>query len=338
MNKINSFGNSHWRNVDALPQKVQTRGLSESFLNDLASEEGILNPILKYVQSDFTLCLNIREDYINIYYRGGNLLKISKVIDLKGVYYSFYFDQNYITKDSIFREKYYISDTTLSEIREPSDLKKWILIIPFLKQEMDFFFIKKQTVERELQQAIVQENNRSRISASTDYFISDIEYAKKTVGRFDLVAVKWPSDSTSRKNPKCGIAFIELKYGDHSLNGKSGLISHLNGINTFISKAENIRHIKEEMMLVFNQLHKLNLINNKHKIEVFNDKIEVIIILANHDPASTILLDQISKMDSRNYNFEVKFATSNFMGFGLYSECIYGLEEFLEKFQKQITQ
>jgi hypothetical protein len=51
------------------------RGLSNKFINDL--KIGILNPFLIAVMDDDKLNLEIRNNYINIYYRGGNLLRIA---------------------------------------------------------------------------------------------------------------------------------------------------------------------------------------------------------------------------------------------------------------------
>lgn len=53
------------------------RGLSQQFLTDL-KECGSLNDVLKVVLYDDTLCLEIRDNYANIYYRGGNLLRIEE--------------------------------------------------------------------------------------------------------------------------------------------------------------------------------------------------------------------------------------------------------------------
>ena len=41
------------------------------FKSDL--EEGMLSPITKAVISDTSLCLELRGDYIDVYYRGGKL-------------------------------------------------------------------------------------------------------------------------------------------------------------------------------------------------------------------------------------------------------------------------
>ena len=40
--------------------------------------DGLLHPILERVKQDQTLMLAIRGNYINIYYRGGNILKVEE--------------------------------------------------------------------------------------------------------------------------------------------------------------------------------------------------------------------------------------------------------------------
>jgi len=50
------------------------RGLSTEFM--LALKDGFLNSILEVVKRDDTLCLKIKNEYINIYYRGGSILKL----------------------------------------------------------------------------------------------------------------------------------------------------------------------------------------------------------------------------------------------------------------------
>ncbi len=68
------------------------RLLSKSFITDLIS--GKLKEILVYVQRDNTLDIEIRENNVNIYYRGGNVLRIIE----KGIsFYEFEFDKNYLS-------------------------------------------------------------------------------------------------------------------------------------------------------------------------------------------------------------------------------------------------
>ena len=64
---------------------------NKTFLTDL--KEGVLAPITEMVKSDTTLCLELRGRYINIYYRGGSLMKISTT-RLAGTY-SVSFNKSY---------------------------------------------------------------------------------------------------------------------------------------------------------------------------------------------------------------------------------------------------
>ena len=69
------------------------RRLSSQFMNDLNT--GFLAPFRDRVIADRSLCLEIREDYVNIYYRGGNLLRISKT----PTSYVAFFDPEYAGSD-----------------------------------------------------------------------------------------------------------------------------------------------------------------------------------------------------------------------------------------------
>jgi hypothetical protein len=59
------------------------RGLSRVFLDDL--QIGCLAPLLERVKRDDTLHLAIRNEYINLFYRGGSLLKVSRAPSGAGV-------------------------------------------------------------------------------------------------------------------------------------------------------------------------------------------------------------------------------------------------------------
>ena len=201
---------------------------------------------------------------------------------------------------------------------------------------MDLWFGRHPKDEREFQQLMLRENNFGNSAKGTDYFICDVEYANHT-GRFDLIAVKWPSTSAHRKNNRnLRLAFIEMKYLDNALTGSAGLCKHIDDINIFLSNSENLENIKQEMKGIFNQKLDLGLINNQKSIESFSDhKPEFILALINHDPDSSILRNELEKLPDCP-NAEIKVATSNFMGYGLYNQSIYSLDEFLGKFEGNI--
>jgi len=301
------------------------RGLSKTFISTLKSE--FLQPVLNLVKLDSTLCLEVRENYVNIYYRGGNILKIEE----KSGLFNAWFDRNYLDENTTR-----ISNDLPPLLVGPEDVKKWIDVIPFLKHEMDLWFGAHPKNERESQQLMLWENNFGKSAKSTDYFICDIEYANP-YGRFDLIAVHWPSSATERKNNKnLGLAFMEMKYLDSALAGNAGLQKHVEDINRFLGERKNLTRIKKEMKKIFNQKLELELINNEKPIESFNDnKPEYILALVNHDPDSRVLRQELKKLEPCQHA-ELKFAVSNFMGYGLYDQNIHTLGAFLKRFWYQI--
>jgi len=303
------------------------RGLSKTFIRTLKS--GFLQPILHLVKLDSTLCLEIREKYVNIYYRGGNILKIEE----RGDSFNASFDRKYLVEGSSRVPK-----ELPALLASPDDVKKWIDAMPFLKDGMDLWFGKHPKNEREFQQLMLRENNFGKSAKSTDYFICDIEYAdRNTNGRFDLIAVHWPSTSTGRKNTEnLGLAFIEMKYMDNAMKGKAGLKKHIEDMDNFLRIQGNLANIKDEMKKLFNQKFELGLINNEKSIGNFSDnKPEYILALVNHDPDSSILKAELETLPPCPH-MELKFATSNFMGYSLYDQNIYNLDSFLMLFEDQI--
>ncbi len=315
------------------------RGLSPEFAKQLEDKGGLLNKFLEVVKKDSTLCLEIRNNAINVYYRGGSLFKIE---DKKnGFEYAISFNKKYFMGNSH-------SDLPQIIKAENDVASEWIRKVPDLKNAMDLFFGKHPKNEREFQQLILRENNQGALGRSTDYFICDIEYDNREGARFDLIAVKWPSTPKDRKNAKyLRLAFIEKKYLDGALRSAStpakmerpGISKHLRDMREYL-KPSTVENLKKEMKEVVNLKKKLGLINIPDEIESFsNEKPEFILLLANHDPASKILIEELRKIDEKKLSdmpFDLKFAVSNFMGYGLFNECIYTLSEFKARFAKQI--
>ena len=138
------------------------RGLDARFLEDLQS--GFLSPIRERVLADSTLCLEFRQNYVNLYYRGGNLLRLSQ----RPSGYAAEFDPQYWATDG--------GRATLPKsLATPDDVQAWLAALPLLKDTMDLFFGRHPKSEREVQQQIVRENNASGTARSTDYFFCDLE-------------------------------------------------------------------------------------------------------------------------------------------------------------------
>ena len=207
---------------------------------------------------------------------------------------------------------------------------------------MDFYFSKEHNEECEFQQLVVRENNYSSIANSTDYFVIDIEYVNSELGaRFDIVAVEWQSIASQRKlqkGVKPKLVVIEMKYGDGALKEGSGVKKHYDDFQEFKNNAEKLNEFKAEMISVFSQKRALHLIpdlsesGNTNEVKEFAEEIDFMFLFANHDPESKLLQDELNSINDEN----VKFITSNFMGYGLFKQNVFSFNEFQNRFSKQI--
>ena len=272
--------------------------------------------------------LAIRENFINIYYRGGNILKIME--HNKGSYQAS-FDDRY-NKSGLL-----IPDSP-SEINNQNDSRSWIDSFPSRKNIMDEYFSTYGKAEREFQQLIARENNNSTISNESEYFVSDIEVAEP-YARFDIMAIRWLA--AQRKNgSNCKAALIEMKYGDSALTGSAGLLKHLKDMEKLISNKDRYSKLLETMESQFNQLDELGLLKfnkgtSNAKVKLNPDEIpEVIFVIANHNPRSpklkTILRDPEIDKYAQSQLFDLKFYVASFAGYGLHAKCMFPLVEFLK--------
>lgn len=295
------------------------RALGEEMFNDF-QEGGSLHELLTYVQNDDTLDLEFRGEYTaNLYYRGGSLFRI----DRGAIGYTLTFDTKY--------DEGMAANPSICVAVER---------IPLYKHAMDVWFAKNRKYEREFQQVVVRENHRhGAISHATDYYIVDVEYvyrdAEGTNARFDMIAVKWPSTASARKNEGAPtLAVIEMKYGDDALDGSAGLVAHLNDVQAFVDGAAMHRFCAD-MAKVFWQKCELGLISDmagkKHHITISEENIELIFLIANHDPDKTRLKAAVNQManlvEHNQYPFAIKFAVSSMMGYALYADQMKSLEE-----------
>jgi len=303
------------------------RKLSDEFMKALIKEH--LMPILDLIQRDHTLCIQIREDTINIYYRGGNILELKR--NTKS--YQTFFDKKYCEGEE---RKIKVTEDLPNQINNNAEANKWVENIPFLKQIMDEYFSKHSKSEREFQQLVARENNNSTVANDTDYFITDIEYTHPNSSgiRFDLIGIKWLSSSQERKSKdNCRIVLIEMKYGDDALVGGAGISKHLTDVEKFCGEKEKLNTLKEETISSFKQMRELGLVQfwkdgNKNQIGQFNnEKPEFILLFANHKPAKTKLESEFKKINNI-VNVNIKIATSSFMGYGLYNKNMLSIEDF----------
>ncbi|GFM37367.1 hypothetical protein [Desulfovibrio psychrotolerans] len=317
------------------------RKLSPEFITDL--KNGNLTPVLKRVRDDHTLDLQIRDNEIHIYYRGGKLVGIKRNNNTNS--YKMDFDKNYLKDPSYFVNLPY-------DVSSMNDAQRWVNDFQFLKLEMDIHFSKNMKPEREFQQLVSRENSYSRVSNLTDYFIVDVEF-EKTVNtistKFDAMAIYWPSTSSARKfieSPSQKLAIIEVKYSDSALSGSSGIVEHMEKTVACLREPGDCEEIKITICEQFNQKRELGLVlfsknGNKNAVPELSGRPIYILLLANHDPASKVLRNELNS-DAFNQAYmalqqyaDVKFATSSFMGYGLFEECMLDLDSFKSALGRQ---
>jgi len=310
------------------------RTLSQTFMADLLNQNGLLRPVLERVKQDHTLMLSIRENYINIYYRGGNILRLK---EQNARSYSAFFDSEY-NKSGLPCPP--LPDIIVAQ----NSAKTWVDSFQALKGIMDIYFSEKGKPEREFQQLVARENNFSNIGDQSEYFISDIEFAEPVFGaRFDLLALRWLA--SQRKNPsKCRPALIEMKYGDGALDGNAGVLKHLKDIKQLISDSAKYKEFIEMMEMQFNQLDELGLITfnraaNWTKFKITDPRPEIIFLFANHNPRSSKLSTILNSPEideyNRSPNFDLKFYVSSFAGYALHAGSMVPLPQFRQLLKEE---
>ena len=296
------------------------RTLDEGFLSAL--KDGCLADLTATVRSDATLCLELRGDRVNVYYRGGSLMRLRQGRQPEGQY-SVSFDTNYFAAG----EESELPDRT---IRNRNDLARWLASWPGLKRAMDGWLSQNQaSAEREYQQLAARDNNFGSVARDTDYYVCDLEY-QSGQGRFDMIAVHWPSEPTVRKRA-CDrrLVFVEVKYGDSALDN---LHVHVRDVNEFAADPHRLENFKQDMVCVFNQKRELGLINCGKKLQSFSgERPLILLVFANHDPQKSTLSRLLRSLPASPH-VDVGVATASFLGYGLYEHCVHPVHTVLKRF------
>lgn len=219
------------------------------------------------------------------------------------------------------------------QLLEPRDVAAWLAALPWLKQGMDLFFGKHPKEEREIQQMLLRDNNLGGVARSTDYYVCDIEYPN-THGRFDVVAVHWPSTPAERK--KQGgrrLVLAEVKHGDGALDGMAGLHDHITDANAHLANPTNVIGLKQEMVRVFNQKRALGFIDCEKDLLSFSaEQPLLLLVLANHDPGKSRLRELLRSLPPSPHA-ELRVVTGCLLGYGLYDPAILTVERALVQFE-----
>ena len=281
------------------------RKLSKKFLKALS--EGELKNLLDYIRNDKELDIQIRNNYINIYYKGGNILKINspKSFDFDKMYFNDYHKLNSTkakNNPELMRKYKEQQEELLSLV--PSNPEEYF---EQAKKVMDKWDNALKDVirhdERKEQHLIACKNRNSK-----EYAVLDIEYSvsrkskfsyngelDKVVPRFDIIAIH---DSK--------LVVIELKKGLGAINGDSGIEQHKDCFEHTIGRDNELRFVKE-MQELLEQKQELGLLES---LKINNEK--PIFVFAFADKKEESEFDQFKKIcNQKGYIWDLIYVNSN---------------------------
>jgi hypothetical protein len=168
------------------------RKLSPTFMGTLTN--GFLSPIREKAAFDVDLDLQIRANYLNIYYKGNSLLNLRE--SKPGVY------------RTLVHEKFLRGCSIPEVLVDERTTLIFSQTIPYLKENILKYG--RSSIETEYEQMIIRANNDEPRN-NCEYFITDRQYAGPS-GRFDLTGFFW-SRNKRRKGDVVFPCLIEIKYG-----------------------------------------------------------------------------------------------------------------------------
>jgi len=245
------------------------RGALPAGSMDLLEKLASLVMETKGAKGEILLDLQIRDGYVNIYYRGGNLWKIE---GLRNGNISFRFDSKYSIRQDPTQ------NPNMGDLPEPDAAPAvWLDKRVWLQGIMDAWFAEHPKEEREVQQRLCSNHLQRHDS---EWVILDMEYAAWLHGlkrskngpgrrlcRFDFIAFK-------RKKPM-ELFLVELKLSEGSMEGSSGARSHAEDFKQFLSRADDSNALdafRKSMRRVLEEKAQLGLLPGVVASEILKDK------------------------------------------------------------------
>jgi len=250
------------KNVGYLGRGIHNVKFADSLMN------GNLRQMLTVINKDNDLDVQIRKNYLNIYYKGGNIAKVNSEKSVEFDEFYFYLDMKTIPKKDLREDQ-------IEGIRSQRDL----LISKFKAGKYEDYFVNAKEVmdnwfkvipkpERHEQHQLAIENQYNK----SDYTIVDIEYEVSILCDFACSYI--PDKKDNPKKPKFDIiainkhgklCVIELKKGIGALSNSSGLKEHWDCYQQSIGR--NHQPFISEMKKLLKQKQDFNLIDKQVEIK-----------------------------------------------------------------------
>jgi hypothetical protein len=284
------------------------RQLSATFLHALT--EGFLSPLTERVVREKDLDLEIRNNYLNIYYKGNSLLRLVE----KG------------TKDYRLdiHEKFLKGCSIPDKLMDETTVAQFLAAIPFLKENIIRYA--KKSLEIDYEQMIIRANNYERHNAS-EYFIIDRQYVVSKVGRFDLIGFYW-NRNRRRKNQTVPLCLMEVKFGLNAdiQDVDQQLLRYYDAVEQkakdLAEEAESMLRQKLELALFDqpkNRLEAMKTLTISREIKTF----QFILFLVDYNPFSKHL--NIEKLKNLPFANQVRIFQG---GFALWGKNIVPVDEY----------
>lgn len=271
------------------------RGLSPTFITAL--QTGILAGLRQRVIADKDLDLQIRTDYLNVYYKGNSLLKLTELSSNK----------YRVTIDPKF-----LGNLTLPNIHDEATAKLFLDAIPQLKEAV--VASGKKSLEVEYEQLIIRANNLEP-RTNSEYFIVDRQYARGTA-RFDLLGLCWPSDRRKRGQVIAPCCF-EIKFAlntdiqeiQHQLQSYYDLIAA--DASNIAAEIEHVFRQKLDLGLFLqsqDRLHAMATLEVGRRVEDF----QFIVVLVDYNPYSTLFTQAEVSLAALPFANQIRIFKSGF--------------------------
>jgi hypothetical protein len=286
--------------LNNLLEEENMRGLSDGFMSSLKT--GHLSALTRKVIQDPDLDLQIRQNYLNIYYKGNSLLKLSETRKNR-------YQVNIHPK--------FLGDQPISGLDDEASVEAFLVRIPRLKENI--ITHGKSSLEIEYEQLIIRANNNEPRN-NTEYFIIDRQYTAEKRERFDLTGIFWSRSKKRSKGQEVPLCLIEIKF---ALNREiRQLHRQLSAYHQ--SLQDQFQNIVTESQHVFRQKLDLGLYNQpQDRVEALKtlqissdfDKTQFILILVDYNPFSTLL--DLEGLKQLPFARQIKILYS---GFGMWQQ------------------
>ncbi|MDZ4197734.1 MAG: hypothetical protein U1E27_00450 [Kiritimatiellia bacterium] len=246
---------------------------------DALQPGGVLHAVLDEVIRDTALRLDIRARQLNVYYRGGSLLR------LQGARSPWKAD---------FDKQYFVGDGGAMPfcprtIVTSDDASAWVRAFPLLRAGMDKWWSSgNRRQERDDCQKLAAGHSALKGSHDVDFLVLDIEY-QWAQRRFDLMAARrriTSEDPVGWVEPD--LVFVEAKSAIGPCSGRSGLGTHARDFRDIVCARDGLamEKIRREYEGLIAQKTRMGLFDPNLGFQRFSSaKTDLLLVLIGIDKA-----------------------------------------------------